>query len=320
DDNGPLITDNCLVGICVERSLEMVIGLLGILKAGGAYVPLDPEYPPVRLQFMLEDSSVPLLLSQSHIVERLPASTAKVVCLDSEWEQIAAGSGENPVRLRCPENLAYVIYTSGSTGKPKGVMVEHRNLCHSTWVRQTYYRSTGLEIFLLLSPVGFDSSVAGTFWSLTQGAMLVLPEKQFDVSVFTKRVSEHCVTHLLCVPTLYSALLSQPDSYDLTSLRAVIIAGESGSQNLLARHYTKLPNTKLFNEYGPTEGTVWSSVYYFKSPHDNLECIGQPIANTKIYILDSNYVPTPPGIPGELCIAGSGLARGYLNRTELTAE
>ncbi|MCP4403284.1 MAG: amino acid adenylation domain-containing protein, partial [bacterium] len=309
-----------LVGMYVERSLEMVIGVLGILKAGGAYVPLDPEYPQQRVQFMLEDADVKVVLSQPHLLERLPVSTTNVVCLESEWEQIATGSGENPVRQSGPENLAYVIYTSGSTGAPKGVMVEHRNLCHSTWVRQTYYSSTVLETFLLLSPVGFDSSVAGIFWSFIQGAILVLPDKQFDISVLTKLVSEHCVTHLLCVPILYSALLSQPDSSDLTTLKAAIIAGESGSKNLLVQHDAKVPNTKLFNEYGPTEGTVWSSVYYFNSPHDKAECIGQPIANTQIYILDAKHNPAPLGIPGELCIAGAGLARGYLNRPELTAE
>ncbi|MCP4378918.1 MAG: amino acid adenylation domain-containing protein, partial [bacterium] len=309
-----------LAGLCVERSLEMVIGMLGILKAGGAYVPLDPEYPPERVQFMVEDSEVQVVVSQRHLLKRLPVSTTKVMCLDREWEQIAGCSGENPLRQSEPEHVAYVMYTSGSTGRPKGVMVGHRNLCHSTWVRQIYYRSTGLEAFLLLSPVGFDSSIAGIFWSLTQGAMLVVPEKQFDIRVLTQLVRKHWVTHLLCVPTLYSALLSHPDSEELADLRAAILAGESGSQTLLAQHYTKLPNTKLFNEYGPTEGTVWVSVHYVKSPHDSFECIGRPIANTHVYILDTNHNPTPPGIPGELCIAGAGLARGYLNRPELTAE
>ncbi|OQW91230.1 MAG: hypothetical protein BWK78_05190 [Thiotrichaceae bacterium IS1] len=310
-----------LVGICVERSLEMVIGLLGILKAGGAYVPLAPDYPAERLQFMLEDAAVLVLLSQSHLRERLPKSQTTVINLDSDWERIATSAGDNPEKRSGPANLAYVIYTSGSTGNPKGVMVEHQSLCHSTWARQNYYRATGLEAFLLLSPVSFDSSVAGTFWSLIQGARLVLPAPQLEVSHLTRLVSTQGVTHLLCVPTLYSALLSAPDYEALTPLRVIILAGESSSPNLLAQHEAKLPQTKLYNEYGPTEATVWSSVHYFnKLSAESAGIIGQPITNTQIYLLDAYNHLTPLGIPGELCIAGAGLTRGYLNRPDLTAE
>ncbi|HEC83801.1 MAG TPA: non-ribosomal peptide synthetase, partial [Thioploca sp.] len=307
-----------LVGICVERSIEMVIGLLGILKAGGAYVPLDPEYPAPRLQFMLEDSHIPILLTQTHLIEQLPASQAKLVGLDRDRATISAYSGSNPLPQTGPSNLAYVIYTSGSTGKPKGVMIEHKNLCHSTWTRQTYYQNTELKAFLLLSPVGFDSAVAGLFWSLTQGSMLVLPENARDLKSLTTQIWKHRISHLLCVPTLYSALLSQPDTDKLTGLKTAIIAGESGSQDILVQHHLKLPKTKLFNEYGPTEGTVWSSVSELNSSFLNAQCIGKPIANTQIYLLDAHHNPTPIGIPGELCLAGKGLARGYLNRPELT--
>jgi len=314
------VSAETLVGICVERSIEMVIGLLGILKAGGAYVPFDPDYPAPRLQFLLEDSQVPVLLTQSHLIERLPVSQAKLVDLERDWATIAAYSGSNPLPRPCPENLAYVIYTSGSTGKPKGVMIEHKNLCHSTWTRQTYYQNTNLKAFLLLSPVGFDSAVAGLFWSLTQGTKLVLPENALDLKNLTTQIWKHRISHLLCVPTLYSALLSQPETDKLTGLKTAIIAGESGSQNLLVQHHLKLPKTKLFNEYGPTEGTVWSSVSELKSSVLNAQCIGKPIANTQIYLLDAHHNPTPIGIPGELCLAGNGLARGYLNQPELTLD
>jgi amino acid adenylation domain-containing protein len=309
-----------LTGLCIERSTLMIIGILGILKAGGGYVPLDPDYPRERLNYMIDDSDLDIVLSTENIKDKLPESIQTVILLDRDWDQADRECTENSDRQSGTDNLAYVIYTSGSTGVPKGVLVEHGNLFHSTWVRKEYYRSTGLETFLLLSPVSFDSSVPGIFWSLTQGVMLVLPEQQLDVGVLIRLMAEHRVTHLISVPALYSALLSLPDSFDLTNLRVAIIAGESGSRNLLSQHYAKLPNTRLFNEYGPTEGTVWCSVHCFKNPHDNLACIGSPIANTKIYILDVDLNNTPPGIPGELCIEGAGLARGYRNRPDLTAE
>nr|VFJ54365.1 MAG: amino acid adenylation domain-containing protein [Candidatus Kentron sp. FW] len=309
-----------LVGLFVERSVEMVVGILAILKAGGAYVPLDPEYPLGRLALMAEDADLKVLLCHGQTRERLPECAAHILDVDAEAAEIARESADDPDRITGPENLAYVIYTSGSTGKPKGVMVEHRNLCHSTWAREKYYESTGLEAFLLLSPVAFDSSVAGIFWSLTRGATLVLSEKQLDVSVLTRVVAKRHVTHLLCVPVLYHALLSQPEHSRLENLKVAIIAGESGSQNLLSQHYATLPDTTLFNEYGPTEGTVWSSAYRFETPRDKLSCIGKPITNARVYILDSEFQPLPIGVPGELCIGGAGVARGYLDRPELTAE
>ena len=309
-----------LAGLFVERSVEMVVGLLAILKAGGAYVPLDPEYPMERLAFMAEDAALDVLLCHRATRKRVPECAARILDMDTQAKAIAGESPEDPEQLGGPDNLAYVIYTSGSTGRPKGVMVEHENLCHSTLARQTYYEETELEAFLLLSPVGFDSSVAGIFWSLTQGAKLVLPEKQFDVGILAKLITEHRVTHLLCVPLLYSALLSQFDNSISANLRAAIIAGESSSQDLLGQHYVRLPTTKLFNEYGPTEATVWSSVHCFKGAEDQSGCIGRPIPNTEIYILDANLQPLPIGVAGELYVGGAGVARGYLNRPGLTAE
>nr|VFJ42352.1 MAG: amino acid adenylation domain-containing protein [Candidatus Kentron sp. FW] len=309
-----------LVGICVERSLEMVIGLLGILKAGGAYVPLDPDYPMERLAFMLEDADVTVLLSQSNLAGQLPKTKARLICLDTDAEVFSGSNSGNVVSGVGAENSAYVIYTSGSTGRPKGVMVEHGNLYHSNFAREKYYGSTELGAFLLLSSIGFDSSVAGIFWSLTQGATLVLPEKQFDVDVITNLIVKCHISHLLCVPSVYSVLLSELKRFRQTNLKVAVVAGESSSENLLIEHYATLPNAKLFNEYGPTEGTVWSSVYCFESSEDKLDCIGTPITNTELHILDGYLQPLPIGIPGELHIGGAGVARGYLNRPELTAE
>ena len=309
-----------LVGLFVERSVEMVVGLLAILKAGGAYVPLDPAYPEERLAFMAEDADLKVLLCHGETKERVPEYASYILDMDAEAAAIAGESAENPAPHAGASSLAYVIYTSGSTGKPKGVMIEHGNLYHSNFARQTYYGFTGLETFLLLSPVSFDSSVAGIFGTLTQGATLALPEKEIDVSTLAGLVTKYRITHLLCTPTLYSAVLSQPDRAGLSSLKAATIAGESNSQNLLAEHYAVLPNTGLFNEYGPTEATVWSSVHLFEDPQDKPGCIGKPIANTRIYILDPNLQPVPIGVPGELHVGGAGVARGYLNHPDLTFD
>ncbi|WP_414586468.1 amino acid adenylation domain-containing protein [Scytonema sp. PCC 10023] len=311
-----------LVGICVERSLEMIVGLLGILKAGGAYVPLDPTYPKERLAFMLEDACVPILLTQAQLVAELPAHKAKVVCLDSDCGVMVHESNENPLSTVSSENLAYTIYTSGSTGRPKGVMVTHNNLVYST-VARTFYYQEPVKNFLLVSSFAFDSSVAVIFWTLCFGGTLVLPKEGLhkDILQLTKLISQYQITHWLSVPSLYKALLTHGSLQQLVSLRTVIVAGELCSRELVDRHYQILPQTTLFNEYGPTEATVWSSVYRCQS--DELKSsipIGRAIANTQIYLLDEQLNPVPVGVPGELYIGGAGVARGYLNRPELTAE
>lgn len=309
-----------LVGLCVERSLEMVIGILGILKAGGAYVPLDPAYPQERLSFMLKDAQTPVLLTQQRLVEGLPAHNAQTICLDTAWEIIAQESEENPASGMTAENLAYVIYTSGSTGKPKGVQITHQNLVHSTNARITYYQEP-VTSFLLLSSFAFDSSVAGIFWTLCQGGILYLPQEglQREVPKLIELIAQHHVSHLLSLPSLYALLLEQAKPEQLVSLRTVIVAGEACASELVKRHFD-LAKTSLFNEYGPTEGTVWSSVYNCCS--EKLRCahsrpasltqvsIGRPIANTQIYLLDSHLYPVPLGVPGEMYISGDGLARG----------
>lgn len=311
-----------LVGICVERSLEMLISILGILKADGAYVPLDPHYPQERLAFMLEDTQVSILLTQQHLLEGLPNHDAQTICLDTDWEAIAQESQDNPQIAATPENLAYVIYTSGSTGKPKGVAIAHRNLVNSTTARITYYQEP-VSSFLLLSSFAFDSSVAGIFWTLCCGGTLHLPEEgvQREVTKLVELVSQNGVSHLLSLPSLYALILQQAKPEQLNSLRAVIVAGEYCPPELVQHHFQLQSKTSLFNEYGPTEATVWSSVYHCHPLESGTQIsIGRPIANTKIYILDCHLHPVPIGVTGEIYISGEGLARGYLNHPGITSE
>ncbi|MDF5729977.1 MAG: amino acid adenylation domain-containing protein, partial [Rhizonema sp. PD38] len=316
------VTPDMRVALCVERSLEMVVGILGILKAGGAYVPLDPTYPQEHLAYVLEDAQVSILLTQVRLVAELPINGTQILCLDSDWEIIAQKSSENPVCQAVIENLAYVIYTSGSTGQPKGVQVTHQNLVHSTLARIAYYQEP-ITNFLLIPSFAFDSSVAVIFWTLCQGGTLVLfkDSLQRDIWQLSKLIVQHQVSHWLSVPSLYSALLTHIEPIQLISLRTVIVAGESCSTELVERHCQLLPQIPLYNEYGPTEATVWSSVYNCQN-HDLKTAvpIGRVIANTQMYVLNSYRQPVPIGVRGELYIGGFGLARGYLNRPELTAE
>ena len=311
-----------LVGICMERSLEMIVGMLGTLKAGGAYVPLDPTYPQERLAFMLEDTQAPVLLTQQKLADQLPKHRAHLCCVDTDWRDIAHESDENPASQASSDELAYVIYTSGSTGKPKGVMVTHRNLVHSTSARIIYYPEP-VASFLLLSSFAFDSSVAGIFWTLCHGGTLVLPQQglEQDVGQLATLIDKNQVSHTLCLPSLYRLLLTYVERRQLASLRTVIVAGEACPTDLIEHHNEVLPQTDLYNEYGITEVSVWSTVY--KMPPQVVGThipIGRPIANTQIYLLDAYLQPVPIGVPGEMYIGGDGLTPGYLNRPDLTAE
>jgi surfactin family lipopeptide synthetase A len=310
------------VGLCVERSLEMIVGMMGILKAGGAYVPLDPTYPRERLAFMLEDAQVPVLVTSKTASEWLPKGKAREISIDKHWEFISQENASNPVCTAGPDGLAYVIYTSGSTGRPKGVMVDHRNLVHATGARIKYYQDRSIR-FLLLSSFAFDSSLAGIFWTLSQGGTLVLPQPglERDLSRLSELIAQKQISHLLSLPSLYGLLLEHANPAQLRSLRRVIVAGEACSRELIARHSKQLPQTAVFNEYGPTEGTIWSSVHPCRSPVSKEQVpIGRPIANTQIYILDEHLQTVPIGVLGELHIGGAGVARGYLNQPEVTAE
>ena len=310
------------VGICLERSLELIVGLLGILKAGGAYVPIDPSYPKDRLFYLLEDSRAPILLTQKRFRDEFLGATAAIVSIDSEDQCFDEYSGLKPSTSETADGVAYVIYTSGSTGRPKGVLVTHRNAVHSTLARLDYYNEP-VTCFLLLSSFAFDSSVAGIFWTLSQGGRLCLtPEGVQKAPSELGALIEHAhVTHVLCLPSLYSVLLEQVPVAQLDSLHTVIVAGESCPKDLVFAHQTLLSRARLFNEYGPTEGTVWSTVYQAGVPNEGTTVsIGQPIAGVKIYLLDAHMRPVSIGMLGEVHIAGEGVARAYHNRPDLTAE
>ncbi|MCK9202746.1 MAG: amino acid adenylation domain-containing protein, partial [Gallionella sp.] len=306
-----------LVGLCIERSLDMAVGLLGILKAGGAYVPLDPHYPEERIDYMLQDARIAVLLTQ----QRLSHSAKDTIYLDRDWPYIAQHPDDNPAPCNQPLDMAYIIYTSGSTGQPKGVMVTHRNAVHSTSARFAGYQEP-VSCYLLLSSFAFDSSVAGLFWTLGQGGCLCLPEDDQikDPAALADLIARHRVSHLLALPSFYALLLDQAGA-QLHTLKTAIVAGEACSTDVVKRHYAVLPGVPLYNEYGPTEGSVWSSVYL--ASQDDLDRplpIGRPISNVRLYLLDGSGNPVPVGVAGELHIGGAGVARGYWQRPELTAE
>jgi amino acid adenylation domain-containing protein len=311
-----------LVGICMERSVEMVVGLLGILKAGGAYVPLDPTYPKERLAFMLEDACVPILLTQAKFVNVLPQHNAKVVCLDTEWQALAHQSQDNPISGVILENLAYVIYTSGSTGKPKGAMNTHQGLCNRLLWMQDAYRLTAADRVLQKTPFSFDVSVWEFFWPLIAGARLVLakPEGHRDSAYLVEVIAQEQITTLHFVPSMLQVFLEEPSLDACSSIKRVICSGEALSVDLQERFFVRL-DAELHNLYGPTEAAIDVSFWACQQGgKERVVPIGRPIANTQIYLLDQHLQPVPIGVPGELHIGGIGLARGYLNRLELTVE
>jgi amino acid adenylation domain-containing protein len=311
-----------LVGICVERSLEMVVGLLGILKAGGAYVPLDPNYPQERLSYMLADSGVEVLLTQRSLLESLPEHQAQMVCLNTDWGAIERHSQENLDVGVSSDNLAYVIYTSGSTGQPKGVMNTHQGIHNRLlWMQQTY-QLTSSDRVVQKTPFSFDVSVWEFFWPLLTGARIVvaLPEGHKDSTYLVNLISQQQITTIHFVPTMLQVFLQEPNLENCSCLKRVFCSGEALPFELTQRFFSKL-ECELHNLYGPTEAAI-DVTFWQCHPQDNLQIvpIGRPIANTQIYILDKHLQPVPIGVAGELYIGGDGLARGYLNRPELTQE
>ncbi|MEW6074538.1 MAG: amino acid adenylation domain-containing protein [Planctomycetota bacterium] len=309
-----------IAGIHARRSPAMIAAILGTLRAGAAYLPLPPTYPRERIAFMLADSGATVVLTSAADRPALDAGRAAVIVID----EVLAGEAAPPAPAP-PEpaagDLAYVIYTSGSTGRPKGVPITHGNLACSTRARFDTYRRP-VAGYLLLSSFAFDSSVPGIFWTLAQGGRLVLPPEGFeqDVAALPGLIAAHRASHLLGLPSVYSLLLDAAAPGQLDSLRTVIVAGEACPRGLVERHFARLPAVELFNEYGPTEGTVWSTVHDCSLPsRRTLVPIGRPVPGVDVLLLDERGAPAPVGLPGEIHVGGPQLTPGYLGRPELNA-
>lgn len=301
------------VGLCVERSVPMIIGVLGILKAGGAYLPLDPEYPAERLHFMLEDAQAPVLLTQQSLLNRLPEYEACAILLDTDWSCIESGPATNPINQTTPANLAYIIYTSGSTGLPKGGLLLHQGLCNLTEAQKQIFRLQGSSRVLQFASACFDASIWEIFMALRVGATLCLgrQEELLAGPPLYHYLREQAITTVTLPPSLLAQL-----EIDLPLLQTIISAGEACSAEVAARWSS---HHRFFNAYGPTETTVCASIELCLHTEQK-PSIGRPIPNTQLYILDTHLNPTPIGVPGELYIGGVSLARGYLQRPHTTAE
>jgi surfactin family lipopeptide synthetase A len=306
-----------LVGILVERSLDMVVGLLGILKAGGAYVPLDPAYPRERVAFMLEDSEVPVLLTQRLLLGSIPDSRAKVVVLDSDWDEIAKEEAGNPVDAAGPSNLAYVIYTSGSTGKPKGVQIPHRAVVNFLTSMSHQPGMSAGDRLLAVTTLSFDIAGLEIYLPLSVGASVEIISRlvSSDGNQLLARIARSKATVMQATPATWRMLLEA--GWKGSRQLKILCGGEAVSRKLADQLLQKAGS--LWNMYGPTETTIWSTVSKFESG-ESVVSIGRPIAHTEIFILDKVLQPVPIGVAGELHIGGDGLARGYLKRPELTAE
>jgi amino acid adenylation domain-containing protein/non-ribosomal peptide synthase protein (TIGR01720 family) len=302
-----------IIGLCLERSVDLVAGLLGILKSGAAYVPLDPKYPSERLQWMLEDSAAALIVTHSNLLAQLPEHSARNICLDLDWPVISRCGSANPECRASEHTLAYVIYTSGSTGKPKGVMIEHQGVCNLADAQARCFGLGPDDRMLQFASISFDASIFEIVMGLQVGAAMVLAPQDdlLPGEPLLHLLKKHAVTAVTLPPTA----LSQLPPGDLPALHTITVAGEACPPELVEAWAV---NRRFFNLYGPTESTVWAS--YQQCEPGQPVTIGRPISNARLYVLDEYQQPVPVGVAGELCIGGAGLARGYLNRPELSAE
>ena len=305
------------VGLCIHRSLDMMVALLAIMKAGGAYVPLDPTYPRERLDFMLQDSGAEVLLTQENLLEMFSKTNVHATCLDRDWPALALESDLNPQADVSPDNLCYVIFTSGSTGRPKGVQLEHRNVVNFLNSVHRLFRLGESDTYLGVASMSFDASVLDFYLPLTTGAKLVIVDSELpkDATALAQVISQAGVSAMHATPSTWRSLTDS--AWRGSKTLKALSGGEALSWDLAK---SLLPCcSELWNLYGPTETAVYSAIHRVAEA-DGAVLVGRPIDNTQIYILDSCNAPVPVGVPGEICIAGTGVARGYLARPELTAE
>ncbi|PYI95249.1 MAG: non-ribosomal peptide synthetase [Verrucomicrobia bacterium] len=307
-----------LVGLCMKRSLEMVVGLMGVLKAGGAYVPLEPDYPRERLEFMVRDTGLKVVLSEERNRKAVEGEGLRVLSLDTEWGEVAAESGEGIKSGAQPENLAYVIYTSGSTGKPKGVEIEHRAIVNFLWSMRTKPGMTKEDVLLAITTLSFDIAGLELYLPLTVGGRTVIASREeiLDAPTICDLLVSSRATVMQATPAMWRMLIEA--GWKGNPELKVLCGGEACSRELATQLLRR--SGSVWNMYGPTETTIWSAVHKITSENQDPIVIGRPIANTQIYILDRALNPVPVGVSGELHIGGVGLARGYLHRAELTAE
>ena len=310
------------VAICMERSVDLVVGLLAILKAGGAYVPLDPNYPRDALAFMLQDSNAPVLLTHASLLSQLPVYSGQCICLDGSRDEISREGTENLHCNTTADNLAYIIYTSGSTGRPKGVEVCHYNIARLL-INTNYARFDNRQTFLLLAPITFDASTFEIWGGLLHGARCVIyAERIPSLHGLETIIEQHKISILWLTAALFNAVIDEKPQI-LRPVAQILTGGEALSVAHIQRAVKLLPDSQLINGYGPTESTTFACCYPIPKiipPLATSIPIGHPIANTRIYILDQYLQPSPIGISGEIHIGGDGLARAYLNRPELSAK
>lgn len=315
------VAPETMVGCCIERSLELIVALLAVLKAGGAYVPLDPSYPAERLQFMIEDTRTPVMLTQKSLASAVQVrSNLPVIFIDEASAQSSASDDLNPASAGGPASLAYVMYTSGSTGRPKGVMVENRAIVRL--VRNADFCHFGAdEVFLQFAPISFDASTLEIWGPLLNGGRLVvMPPQTASLEDLGRTIKAHNVTTLWLTSGLFNLMVEQ-QLEDLTSVRQLLAGGDVLSPRHVRRVLAELPDCRLINGYGPTENTTFTCCHTMLHGERVPESvpIGRPISNTRVYILDEQMSRVSPGVTGELYAGGDGVARGYLNDPEATS-
>jgi len=311
-----------LIGLSLSHSLNLIVGILGILKAGGVYVPIEPSYPRDRIDYMLQDAQPPLLITESSLFHQFKEFPGKIIQIDKCWEMMVALSDNllDDVTIQ-PEHLAYVIYTSGSTGAPKGIMMEHKSFAHGAVAHREFYQ--GQLTGLLSGAISFDVSLLIIFHLLLSGGTIYIPSPNSlnDAADLVALIQNTSINYILCVPSLYSMILDK--SRRLPSLKIVSLTGENIPNSIVNLHPQLVPNAILYNEYGPTEyaiGTTLAKIYDPIKKEVYAINVGKPLPNTHVYILDENLCPTADGASGEIFIGGAGVAKGYLNKPELTSE